>query len=67
MNKLYLNNIKYTGCRKINVFQVGSFIGKNLRNLEKIKKNIGEVFTKIYGSEGLNVSSCFLQIKNING
>jgi hypothetical protein len=25
------------GCRKINVFQVGGFVGKNLRNLEKIK------------------------------
>jgi hypothetical protein len=37
MNKLYLNNIKYTGCRKINVFQVGGLVGKNLRNLEKIK------------------------------
>jgi hypothetical protein len=30
----------YTGCRKINVFQVGSFVGKNLRNLEKIKLKI---------------------------
>jgi hypothetical protein len=29
-------------------------------------KNIGGVFTKIYGSEGSNFSSCFLQIKNIN-
>jgi hypothetical protein len=28
----------YTGCRKINVFQVGGLVGKNLRNLEKIKK-----------------------------
>jgi hypothetical protein len=27
----------YTGCRKINVFQVGGLAGKNLRNLEKIK------------------------------
>jgi hypothetical protein len=27
----------YTGCRKINVFQVGGLVGKNLRNLEKIK------------------------------
>jgi hypothetical protein len=26
----------YTGCRKINVFQVGGLVGKNLRNLEKI-------------------------------
>jgi hypothetical protein len=26
-----------TGCRKINVFQVGGLVGKNLRNLEKIK------------------------------
>jgi hypothetical protein len=25
------------------------------------------VFTKIYGSEGSNFSSCFLQIKSING
>jgi hypothetical protein len=33
--KLFNNN--YTGCRKINVFQVGGFVGKNLRNLEKIK------------------------------
>jgi hypothetical protein len=30
-------------------------------------KNIREVFTKIYGSEGSNFSSGFLQIKNING
>jgi hypothetical protein len=30
-------NGKYTGCRKINVFQVGGLVGKNLRNLEKIK------------------------------
>jgi hypothetical protein len=28
---------RYTGCRKINVFQVGGLVGKNLRNLEKIK------------------------------
>jgi hypothetical protein len=27
----------YTGCRKIIVFQVGGLVGKNLRNLEKIK------------------------------
>jgi transposase len=27
----------YTGCRKINVFQLGGLVGKNLRNLEKIK------------------------------
>jgi hypothetical protein len=27
----------YTGCRKINVFQVAGLLGKNLRNLEKIK------------------------------
>jgi hypothetical protein len=26
-----------TGCRKINVFQVGGLVGKSLRNLEKIK------------------------------
>jgi hypothetical protein len=26
-----------TGCRKINVFQVGGLVGKNLKNLEKIK------------------------------
>jgi hypothetical protein len=30
------------------------------------KKYGGEVFTKKYGSEGSNFSSCFLQIKNIN-
>jgi hypothetical protein len=67
MNKLYLNNIKYTGCRKINVFQVGGLVGKNLRNLEKIKRKIyGGDFTKIYVSEGSNFSPCFLQIKNIN-
>jgi hypothetical protein len=28
---------EYTGCRKINVFQVAGLLGKNLRNLEKIK------------------------------
>jgi hypothetical protein len=27
----------YTGCRKMNLFQVGGLVGKNLRNLEKIK------------------------------
>jgi hypothetical protein len=27
----------YTGCRNINVFQVGGLVRKNLRNLEKIK------------------------------
>jgi hypothetical protein len=26
-----------TGCRKINIFQVEGVVGKNLRNLEKIK------------------------------
>jgi hypothetical protein len=31
----HVNN--YTGCRKINVFQVGGLVGKTLRNLEKIK------------------------------
>jgi hypothetical protein len=36
-----LSQILYhTGCRKINVFQVGGLVGKNLRNLEKIKKKI---------------------------
>jgi hypothetical protein len=35
-NFFFFNNI-YTGCRKINVFQVGGLEGKNLRNLEKIK------------------------------
>jgi hypothetical protein len=30
----------YTGCRKINIFQVGDLVGKNLRNLEKIKYKI---------------------------
>jgi hypothetical protein len=29
--------IYYTGCRKINVFQVEGLVGKHLRNLEKIK------------------------------
>jgi hypothetical protein len=33
----FLENTNYTGCRKINVFQVGGLVGKNLRNLEKIK------------------------------
>jgi hypothetical protein len=38
--KGFLNN-EDTGCRKINVFQVGGLVGKNLRNLEKNKiKNI---------------------------
>jgi hypothetical protein len=56
-----------TRCRKINVFQGGGLVGKNLRNLERNKiKNIGGVFTKICGSEGSNFSSCFLQRKNIN-
>jgi hypothetical protein len=40
---------------------------KNLRNLKNKIKNIGGAFTKIYGSESSNFSSCFLQIKNING
>jgi hypothetical protein len=34
---LMLGILCSTGCRKINVFQVGSLVGKNLRNLEKIK------------------------------
>jgi hypothetical protein len=29
--------LNYTRCRKINLFQVGGLVGKNLRNLEKIK------------------------------
>jgi hypothetical protein len=29
--------IRIYKCRKINVFQVGGLVGKNLRNLEKIK------------------------------
>jgi hypothetical protein len=32
-----LEFLHYTGCRNINVFQVGSLVGKNLKNLEKIK------------------------------
>jgi hypothetical protein len=31
------NESAYTGCRKINVFQVRGLLGKNLWNLEKIK------------------------------
>jgi hypothetical protein len=34
------NDNYYTGCRKINVFQVGGLVGKNLMNLEKIKEKI---------------------------
>jgi hypothetical protein len=30
----------YTGCRKINVFQVGGLVGKNLRNLENNLSNL---------------------------
>jgi hypothetical protein len=33
--KVYI--FSYTGCRKINVFQVEGLVGKNLGNLEKIK------------------------------
>jgi hypothetical protein len=33
----FLYKKRYTGCRKINVFQVAGLVGKNLRNLEKIK------------------------------
>jgi hypothetical protein len=36
LKKLY-HIMYYTGCRKINVFQDGGLVGKNLRNLEKIK------------------------------
>jgi hypothetical protein len=36
LKKLY-HIMYYTGCRKINVFQVGGLAGKNLKNLEKIK------------------------------
>jgi hypothetical protein len=37
-------------------------------NLEKIKEKIeGGSSQDIYGSEGSNFSSCFLQIKNVNG
>jgi hypothetical protein len=35
--QLNLDILFYTGCRKINVFQVGGLVGKNLRNYEKIK------------------------------
>jgi hypothetical protein len=35
--KIQMIRFIYTGCRKINVFQVGDLVGKNLRNLEKIK------------------------------
>jgi hypothetical protein len=39
----------YTGCRKINVFQVGGLVGKNLRNLEKIKQKIkGGLYKNIW-------------------
>jgi hypothetical protein len=47
---------QHTGCRKINVFQVGGLVGKDLRNLEKIK-------LKIYGGSlqrymGRKVQTC---------
>jgi hypothetical protein len=45
----------------------GSCREKSQESRKNKIKNIGGVFTKIYGSEGPNFSSCFLQIKNING
>jgi hypothetical protein len=36
-SELEMTRDESTGCRKINVFQVGGLVGKNLRNLEKIK------------------------------
>jgi hypothetical protein len=45
----------------------GSCREKSQESRKNKIKNIGEGFTKIYGSEGSNFSSCFLQIKNING
>jgi hypothetical protein len=67
--QMKIENVDYTntGCRKINVFQVGGLVGKTQESRKNKIKNIGGVFTKIYGSEGSNFSSCFLQIKNING
>jgi hypothetical protein len=56
-----------TGCRKINIFQVGACREKSQESRKNKIKNIGGDFTKIYESEGSNFSSCFLQIKNING
>jgi hypothetical protein len=44
MKNTHIKNIvgNYTGCRKINVFQGGGLVGKNLRNLQKNKiKNMG--------------------------
>jgi hypothetical protein len=45
----------------------GSCREKSQESRKNKIKNIGGVFTKIYGSEGSNFSSCFLRIKNING
>jgi hypothetical protein len=45
----------------------GSCREKSQESQKNKIKNIGGVFTMIYGSEGSNFSSSFLQIKNING
>jgi hypothetical protein len=45
----------------------GSCREKSQESRKNKIKNIRGVFTKIYGSEGSNFSSCFLQIKHING
>jgi hypothetical protein len=64
--KFFENFFQNTGCRKINVVQVGGR-EKSQESRKNQIKNIEGVFTKVYGSEGSNFSKCFFQIKNING
>jgi hypothetical protein len=52
----------YTGCRKINVFQGEGLVGKNLRNLEKIKiKNIGGSLQRYMGLKVQTFHHVFLK------
>jgi hypothetical protein len=49
LSLLKIFNVTSTGCRKINVFQVGGLVGKNLRNVEKInKKYRGALYKDIW-------------------
>jgi hypothetical protein len=57
-------HILLQNCNKIYLIQQLQYVINKIKN---ILGGGGGVFTKIYGSEGSNFSSCFLQIKNING
>jgi hypothetical protein len=55
------------GVAKLTYSKSGAYREKSQESRKNKIKNTGGVFTKIYGSEGSNFLSCFLQVKNING